>query len=164
MRFTLIYQGRLLAKSVGDNSRVMHEHEIRKQIHKQLAVLWRVQYPLPGIAAGLASHIAGPQRSARPMIEALCCEKGAFCFVPLVSTHMGLVSRLDIQFLRRENPGEIVRHGGDLDNRLKTLFDALRIPDVVGDNQKPEQCETPFFFCLLEDDALITGLVWEICG
>jgi len=69
---------------------------------------------------------------------------------------MGLVCRLDILFLRRSPPGEIVKHGGDLDNRLKTLFDALRVPDSIGDNWQPEGSETPLFFCLLKDDALIT--------
>lgn len=156
MKFTLTYQGPLKAKSGGEKSRATHEHEIRKKIHGQLKELWKVQYPLPGISSGLASHIAGPGRSARLLIEKLCHEKGPFRFVPLVSESMGLVCGLDIQFLRRSPPGEIVKHGGDLDNRLKTLFDALRVPDTLGSYQKPEDSESPFFFCLLEDDALIT--------
>jgi len=51
---------------------------------------------------------------------------------------------------------------GDIDNRLKTLFDALRIPEA-GENyhlNTKEAGETPFF-CLLEDDKLITKVSVE---
>ena len=65
---------------------------------------------------------------------------------------------LDITFLRRDNPGGPIESCGDLDNRIKVLFDGLRIPhecsEVVG---QPEQDENPFF-CLLEDDKLITDI------
>ena len=50
--------------------------------------------------------------------------------------------------------------GGDLDNRLKTLLDALRAPKVlaeVPEHAQPSADESPFL-CLLEDDALIDGL------
>jgi hypothetical protein len=49
---------------------------------------------------------------------------------------------------------------GDLDNRLKTLIDTLRKPhnanELVG-NEMPPVDEDPFY-CLLEDDDLVTGL------
>jgi hypothetical protein len=54
-------------------------------------------------------------------------------------------------FLRQEDPGELVLQGGDLDNRIKTLFDALRVPD--GDLA---QAHNPTY-CLLESDTLIDG-------
>ncbi len=51
-----------------------------------------------------------------------------------------------------------IRREGDIDNRLKTLLDSFTMPDQ---NQTPDGSpdtgETPFF-CLLEDDKLITGL------
>jgi hypothetical protein len=52
-----------------------------------------------------------------------------------------------------------VSHGGDLDNRLKTLLDALRIPheesEIAGVSpDTPNQR----VYCLLEDDALITRI------
>ena len=50
-----------------------------------------------------------------------------FKFAPLVNKKLELVSELDILFLRPEEPGQIVS-GGDIDNCLKTLFDALRCP------------------------------------
>jgi hypothetical protein len=61
-------------------------------------------------------------------------------------------------FLRRDHPGNLIRHGGDIDNRIKVLFDGLRIPQECSelpDDAKPESEDDPFF-CLLEDDELIT--------
>jgi hypothetical protein len=53
---------------------------------------------------------------------------------------------------------------GDLDNRLKILFDALRMPKPnskeLPPNAVPDDTEHPFF-CLLEDDALITRVSIE---
>jgi hypothetical protein len=49
---------------------------------------------------------------------------------------------------------------GDLDNRVKTLIDGLRPPrnsTELGNAVSPAAGETPFF-CLLEDDDLVTKL------
>ena len=59
--------------------------------------------------------------------------------------------------LRPEEPGNVVTQGGDVDNRLKTLFDALAIPQAnqIPTGDTPGEDELPFH-CLLEDDNLIT--------
>lgn len=57
-------------------------------------------------------------------------------------------------------PGSIVSSGGDIDNRLKTLLDALKMPkepNEIPRDDTPETDENPFY-CLLEDDGLITKL------
>ncbi|MCH8948126.1 MAG: hypothetical protein IH789_10950, partial [Acidobacteria bacterium] len=85
--------------------------------------------------------------------------RGEFHFVPLVNDLWKLVCDLDILFLRREAPGELVKSGGDIDNRIKTLFDALRVPSglsEIGKGASVEHNEDPFY-CLLQDDSLITG-------
>jgi hypothetical protein len=49
---------------------------------------------------------------------------------------------------------------GDIDNRLKTLFDALRVPGVpqeIASNTRPSSANEPHF-TLLEDDALIARI------
>ena len=91
---------------------------------------------------------------------ALRRELSQFVFLPLVGQAVGLVAELDILFLRPQAPGYLVQHGGDIDNRIKTLLDALRIPLAadelpLGDAPRPD--EEPFC-ALLEDDALITRL------
>jgi hypothetical protein len=74
-------------------------------------------------------------------------------FHPLVRERTALKCALKIVFLRREEPGRIYQ-GGDIDNRLKTLLDALSVPQhdeqVVG-TMSP-------MYCLLEDDSLVTAL------
>lgn len=53
----------------------------------------------------------------------------------------------------------MTKHGGDLDNQLKTLLDALRQPHATRElptpDETPDEGEDPFF-CLLEDDQLVT--------
>lgn|SRR2546425_4871760 len=84
-----------------------------------------------------------------------------FRFVPLVRKDSAFSCSLDILFLRRDNPGNLVCSGGDIDNRIKVLFDALRIIDNRSElgtaNPIPAPGEDPFF-CLLEDDNLITDV------
>jgi hypothetical protein len=81
-------------------------------------------------------------------------------FIPLVSNLGGFACSLDILFLRRDNPGNMIRSGGDIDNRIKVLLDGLRMPEndaELGGIPIDSQAENPFF-CLLEDDNLITKL------
>jgi hypothetical protein len=82
-------------------------------------------------------------------------------FIPLVRESLKLACGLDILFLRKEQPGSLVLQGGDIDNRLKTLFDALRVPSA-GDLEveQPDAAHDPFY-CLLEQDALITSFSIE---
>jgi hypothetical protein len=65
-------------------------------------------------------------------------------------------------FLRADQPGGVL-FAGDLDNRIKTLIDALRRPrnatELKG-NEVPLDGEDPFY-CLLEEDKLVTGLAVE---
>jgi UPF0288 family protein (methanogenesis marker protein 3) len=73
--------------------------------------------------------------------------------VPLVRDSFALKCGLKILFLRKEDPGRVFQ-GGDMDNRLKTLFDALAIPNkqqIVNDAGTTDPIN-----CLLEDDRLIT--------
>jgi hypothetical protein len=92
--------------------------------------------------------------------RALIVEIGGFTFVPLISEKLSHVARLEIILLSPEEPGRVVTQGGDLDNRVKTLLDALRMPKVkeeIPPGDAPKDGETPFY-CLLEDDNLISGI------
>lgn len=176
MEFRLIYEGQLKG-SGNKNPRVSEKHAIRKQIHKQLAELWATHPTL----RTMSSYVR-PPKNALPReggiliddvigrggqgdhgltyVETMASEfnRCGYRFVPLVSKRLDFICSLNILFLRRENPGDLLAQGGDIDNRIKTLFDALRIPnnssEVIG---TPEADENPFF-CLLEDDCLVTEL------
>jgi hypothetical protein len=56
-------------------------------------------------------------------------------------------------------PGKIIVAGGDIDNRIKVLFDAFRMPQECCEigNNTPELDEEPFYV-LLQDDKLITKI------
>jgi hypothetical protein len=82
-------------------------------------------------------------------------ERGGWHFVPVVRKSLQLVCELDILFLRNDAPGSIVRSGGDLDNRIKTLFDGLRMP--TEDEMKGASPGFDPFYCLLENDDLISS-------
>lgn len=76
----------------------------------------------------------------------------------LITERLKVYAEIDILFLRPGEPGQIVTHGGDIDNRLKTLFDALRRPTNEQElpkgnllDQTPNPCH-----CVLSDDSLIS--------
>ncbi len=76
-----------------------------------------------------------------------------------MSSVLKFICQLDITILWPEELGVISGCGGDIDNRLKTLFDALQCPDI---NQvkpvKQSFVDKQPFFCLLENDKLITSV------
>jgi hypothetical protein len=158
MEFTLIYEGPL--RSNGNRE---HKHEIREYLKPQLGLLWTLD-PLSSIyqdAIGIKLHASSEECEEWPGFSMPDCriERGGTHFLPVVSTALGLNAEIDITWFRREEPGRVLQTG-DIDNRLKTLFDGLQIPPHV--NQFPESgicgtAESPFF-CLLEDDALISKL------
>jgi hypothetical protein len=80
-------------------------------------------------------------------------------FTSIVHPDFGFRAKLDILMLKPELPGQIIT-GGDIDNRLKTLFDALTRPrhgQDIPPNWTPAPDEQPLH-CLLEDDALISSV------
>ena len=141
MQFRLIYRGPLPAET--SKPRVKYKHAIRKFLHPQLRELWQ-QHDF--LRHNVNYHAAQFHRCG-------------YRFVPLISTLQAKRCALDILFLRRDAPGNIVASGGDIDNRIKVLFDGLKM--VESANQLPPDAAAPGldedpFFCLLQDDSLIT--------
>lgn len=149
VNFRLTYDGPLKAASQSDTRRV-EKHAIRTAFNTQLNALYDSRK---------ASFLDAELREGEVAFPYV--QYGDFDFMALVREKLHLVCDLDILFLRRENPGQLVTGGGDLDNRIKVLFDALRIPqdenEIRGLSPPPEPAPGPFFLCLAEDDKLITG-------
>jgi hypothetical protein len=87
-------------------------------------------------------------------------------YVPLLTAGMRADCSLSVRFHRPQDAGSIIYAGGDLDNRLKTLFDALRMPKDSSEVDPYEPMSNPGLdaervFCLLEGDELITRLTIE---
>jgi hypothetical protein len=69
-----------------------------------------------------------PPREIIDLYESI--QKHGAWFRPLVRESYALHCGLKIRFLRHEPPGKIYQ-GGDLDNRIKTLVDALTMPQHI---------------------------------
>jgi hypothetical protein len=189
MEFRLIYKGSLPADQ-GQGGRTIYKHRIRKEFHKQLRELWHQQPKLKSqsetqyvISATPPNQVSHPGPNVRQIYRADDLMPGSAThprgktwvehiadnfsrlggrFVPLIRMDSGLTCALDVLFLRRDAPGNIVKQGaggGDIDNRLKVLFDGLKMPGRADDlgGLSIDSDEDPFF-CLLEDDSLITRI------
>ena len=147
MEFRLVYRGALRS-----NDSVAAKHKLRRALHPQLKALWN-QPPL--------EQQRPLYMDANAAFGSLRQTQGRFTFAPLVNSKLSLVAELDILFLRRQRPGALLHHGGDIDNRLKTLLDSLRVPQAkqseIPQDESPLPGEDPLY-CLLEDDALVTRL------
>jgi hypothetical protein len=166
MEFRLTYQGVILAERGGARgARAEHKHEIRRALHPQLKRLWDLS-PFLGVkkpSPKVGGLIFG-QQNERYTVDSLSARFARFGynFVPLVTRDLELLCSIEVLFLRFGEPGQVLT-SGDIDNRLKTLFDALSMPrdlSQVGKYTVPAADETPFF-CLLEDDSLITRAAVE---
>lgn len=148
MEFTLHYRGDLKS-----NARPADKHRLREHFHTQLKQLWAT----------------APLRSFTRLLEAgvgdlsLIRRFHGYDFAPLVAECVSLVAELEIFLLWPSAPGAIITSGGDIDNRLKTLLDALKVPSeptALPGNVSPTVDQQPFF-CLFEDDSLITRISVE---
>lgn len=181
MKFRLIYNGPLRATQRDKvanqkNPLAAHKHEIRKVFHTQLRQLWKTNKFLnegkltinpdhePSLLSQRNESILDTMHGYAPMDEAIALkyQNYGYKFVPLVRDSVSLLCYLNILFLRRDIPGSLVT-AGDIDNRIKTIIDALRMPQ---NKQELIGYETPgegeeHFYCLLEDDKHVTQLSVE---
>ena len=144
MRFRLYYRGPLRS-----NGNRRDKQALRRKLSPQLRELWN-QAPL----------VDQKDDFLNPNYEGSVIKKvGDWNFASVVNSRNYLVAELDITLLRPEEPGSVITQGGDIDNRLKTLLDALSIPqsNQIPRDDVPGADEDPFH-CLLEDDNLITSI------
>lgn len=168
VEFHLLYSGPL--HSSGNKGQRKEAHAIRKVFHSQLRRLWNTHSSLRKMAQMAAWNMqAGgtilplSQMSEDDSIRdglnglGLMWNRNGFNFLPLVTEKLCLRCSLDILFLRAEERNYILQ-GGDIDGRLMTLFDSLRITnerDQLPPGATPSDDENPFF-CLLQNDDLIS--------
>lgn len=148
MEFRLTYEGPLYAYNVRRDEelsppRAKHIHDIRRVFHRQLKALWNT-HPLL-VAYKREGHDKDFQINAN-----------GFNWQILAPKSLGLICRLEVLMLRTGPAGGVL---ADIDNRLKTLFDALRWADNPNElaGATPQPDEDPFCV-LLHDDRLITHL------
>jgi hypothetical protein len=144
MSLVLIYRGALPAVN-DSNKRKEEKQRIRRVLHGQLSRVIKKPY------ARLVSNpdIFRPRTVGHFNFQALICHDS---FYPRRGCG------LEIKILSND-PYRAVYQSGDLDNRLKTLFDALCLPnrDQLPRDDRPLEGEDPLWV-LLSDDRLITDL------
>ncbi len=169
VEFRLTYEGSLLAsgnvREEKENiAKAIHKQEMRKVFHKQLKRLWDNRPALKSMLNDPQDFLSVNRVDRTTRFETLpqrfAC--GKYRLLPLVTEDLNLICGIDILFLRPDKESVLTKLG-DIDNRLKTLFDALRMP---GPDTKelgglePTRDEDPFY-CLLEDDSLISRVSLE---
>lgn len=126
VRFRLTYEGEL--KATGNRSNPRHAHEIRRVFHGQLRQFWLTH---PYLKEALWSHpqtgFHKPHKPLRHHLAEQHQRHDHYNFVPLVTEELSLACGLDILFMRPSMPGAIMK-SGDIDGRMKTIFDALKMP------------------------------------
>lgn len=165
MELTLRYRGPLVGGQ--GTSRTKEKQRIRKEFSRQLSDFWKRDLRLKDLdPANLQTvqRIHGKIDVTRPIQGQAGFyyqyPMGRFLFIPLVTGARESDCELSIRLHRPQAAGSIVFDGGDLDNRLKVLFDALRMPHEVAElgGSLPGTGPDNRVFCLLEDDKLITKL------
>jgi hypothetical protein len=167
MEFRLTYKGPLNSTqrdptNSQPDKNAEHKHKLRKHFHKQLKRLWAVTPYLSNIDSRRLPHLRTSEGDYHDIVA--LSQKYArygFNFVPLVTQAIEVLCELQVLFLRPDKPGDLI-WAGDIDNRIKTLIDALRLPmeNERYAERKPDADEAPFFV-LLEEDKLVTKLSIE---
>jgi hypothetical protein len=144
MEFCLHYTGKLKSS---DNA--AGKHRIRIALHEQIERLCRET----GFQAAFEDDWKETRREGE---SPQYVEYDAKRFWFLGSESLKTVVDLDITMLVPYEVGAIVKNGGDLDNRIKTLFDALRAPAVAAEIPTNDSFDYKNgMYCLLQDDKLI---------
>jgi hypothetical protein len=147
MSFTLFHKGVLRS-----NASLREKHQLRRHFHEQLRELLQ-RRAFEAFKRFLDNRLQHPFHLYKPK------EIGPFHFMPFITEGLGNVARLEVTLLFPEEIGRVMTQSGDLDNRVKTLLDALRCPKDQNEilREQPQQDEDPFY-CLLEDDSLVVDL------
>jgi hypothetical protein len=149
LKFRLLYEGELPSEQ---RSSASIKQRIRRHLHPQLRTLWH-NHPL-------LAQFTQPNNLGVVQVNQIADNYASheFRWVPLVRRTNMMACRLDMLLLLRQEPYRIFPGGerSDLDNRIKTLIDGLRMPRQKTElgGAVPEDGEDPFY-CLLEDDSAI---------
>ena len=142
MPLTLKYRGGLPATN-DQNKRVREKQAIRRQLHPQIASFMDDPPQQVFLLSDVKERVT----------------VGKFIYQPIICKRNKLKCKIDLVISSRDPFGSVIQNA-DIDNRLKTLFDALRSPhsiDELPQDDMPKQDED-LFWVLLQDDSLITDL------
>ncbi|NEV01942.1 hypothetical protein [Bradyrhizobium uaiense] len=155
MNFRLLYEGPIAPRQ---RATLPDIHAIRKAFDPQVRELWQ-HLPLSAESEKLLKHPHEVPTNHIGILE----RRGTTVFAPLVTKRLELMCELEIVFLRKQAPGQLIGDGdgGDIDNRIKTLLDALSMPPLAQQRHFEDATSSSVIHCLLQDDSLVTKLSVE---
>ena len=150
---TLFYRGKLKA-----NGDARHKHDIRLAFSPQLKRYWEsINILFRTLVSGNCRQLEEGKRTV---------SYGGLSLLPLIRVADNRPVQLNVQILQPAKTAVLLSTGGDIDNRLKTLLDALQMPD---ENQANAVAGTgDRLFCLLENDKVVnqvnitTRQLWDV--
>jgi hypothetical protein len=137
LKFKLIYTGEI---KINPKKRTQHLSDIRTAISPQLKRLTEIA-PYSVIRDKLLKSGKGIR------------EVGGARFFPIITPELDLLAELDVQIL---HPELLETPHADIDNRMKTLLDALKRPQSA--HEVCEGCGDEVIYTLLDDDHLVTKM------
>jgi hypothetical protein len=166
MRFTLHYEGIVPS---GNSAKPQDKHMLREVFHEQIKNIWSVP-PLLHCSGYLQKDVPMYQRySNEPNPEVidlgylpdLVTEVGGIRFASIAHPALALLAELSFTFhfphnLFRPIPSAT---STDIDNRLKTLLDALSVPrftDQLPKGWTPTADQVPLHCLLFNDDRVVS--------
>jgi hypothetical protein len=152
MKFRLIFEGAIPPRP---RTSLAEIHEIRLKLAPQLEALWTFD-PLANEKKKWLKH-----PTPNPQDYAILEQRGSSVFAPLISKRNDLQCELEVTFLRQQAAGQLIGDGGDIDNRVKTLLDALSVPPPAQADFFSMTGPSRILYRLLQDDALVTKLSVE---
>lgn len=178
MHFTLYYDGPL--HSAAKKGLPREKQAIREALYPQLLTLWNTHEALPSAPKNgtwsnwpkwqWSNGLLFPWHEHLSVVKMKSASEKEIKFVPLVRRddkpglelyeRLFMLCELNVLFLRPGPPGKVLQTG-DIDNRLLTLSDALCVPkkDQFENLTVNHNVNDPFF-CLLEDDSVISS--WSV--
>lgn len=150
LKFTLSFEGRLsTSTSSGRSKRV---HLLRRYFHHQLKRNWERNDFLRNwtkVSDGRIQRYEDWLPEHMPVLEGVK-------FVPLITKEICVECAIDFKILA---PSDFKGGVKDLDNQVKVLFDALKMPQPgSGLSQAELASEGDFLYILAQDDGLITKI------
>ena len=139
MKFKLVYSGEL---KINPKKRSKHLHDIRMALSPQLERL-----------AQISPYDTIKERMAKTKSKGIREVDGAK-FFPIIRPDLHLLAELDIQIL---HPELLETPRADIDNRMKTLLDALKRPQCPHELSENVD-KRRVIYTLLDDDHLVTKM------
>jgi hypothetical protein len=164
VQFRLLYRGSLPSDSSrrDDAHRVRMvevKSRIRAYLHPQIRDFWQ-SHPALSVPGGVFAA-KYTERSLSfwdyyaDQYKVVSASNHIHKFAPLITAKDYNGCAVNVLFLRRDMPNTPLIHQGDLDNRIKVLFDALKVPKGNELVDEPQPLDQRPCFCLVEDDRYI---------